>query len=375
MKNSKEPTRKKYSLVAPIVSAHLRFEHQSAKNKMTLCELQKRYPHIPQTTIYRHMKKTIEPDMPKDGRHNNKGRPKKLSSRDVRKLSSSVQSLREEVGDFYSTDVQRDANMQDDVSNRTVRRALHAEGYNYTQCRKKGQLVKPDLVKRLQWARRCQKLPSTTWTRDICFYLDGTGWVHKTNPSQNARTQRTRTWKKKNESLSLHCTSKGKKEGVGGKMARFMVAMAHGKGIIACHQYAGKLNGEDFAQMINDNFPEWFLKVATRRQPKIFLQDGDPTQNSAIARNAWQALGCERFAIPARSPDLNPIENIFHLIGNKLKADALQNNIAKESYSDFSRRVKQNALAFDKTVIDKAIESMPDRIAAVFRSKGARTKY
>ena len=60
----------------------------------------------------------------------------------------------EDVGDFYSTDVQREAGMEH-VSNRTVRRALNkmpAYGYKFIQCRKKGQLVKPDLTKRLRWA-------------------------------------------------------------------------------------------------------------------------------------------------------------------------------------------------------------------------------
>ena len=39
-------------------------------------------------------------------------------------------------------------------------------------------------------------------------------------------------------------------------------------------------------------------------------------------------LGCRMFAIPPRSPDINPIENIFHLVRRQLQDDALkkQNN-------------------------------------------------
>ena len=37
---------------------------------------------------------------------------------------------------------------------------------------------------------------------------------------------------------------------------------------------------------------------------KLFLQDEDPSQNSALAREAMEAVGCRLFKIPARSPDL-----------------------------------------------------------------------
>ena len=72
-----------------------------------------------------------------------------------------------------------------------------------------------------------QKAAKSFWKDGISFYLGGTSWVHKTNPSQHARTLRTRTWKKRGESLSQHCTAKGKKEGVGGKVARLMVAISY----------------------------------------------------------------------------------------------------------------------------------------------------
>ncbi len=32
-------------------------------------------------------------------------------------------------------------------------------------------------------------------------------------------------------------------------------------------------------------------------------------------------MGYLKFSIPPRSPDLNPIENIFHLVGKKRKKD------------------------------------------------------
>lgn len=360
----------KYSKVSLEVSIHLRYLHQDMK--LPLKELMKRYPNLPKTTIHTHCKKPIgSPTV--DRRHSNSGRPKILSQRDNRRLESSLLQLREDVGDLFSTDVQRDCPGVN-ASNRTVRRSLSKMGYNFSQCRKKGQLSKEDCEKRLKYAKRCKAQPNNVWTEGISFYLDGTGWVHKTNPSRNARTMRTRTWKKKGESLSRQCTAKGKKEGVGGKMAKFMVAIAHGKGVIACHQYTGHIDGEKFAQIIKDQFPAMFQHSANPTR-MLFLQDGDPSQNSALARDTWQSLGYSMFSIPPRSPDLNPIENTFHLIGKKIKKDAQEMNLEKETYEQFCERAKKTTLSFDQGIIDRTIESMPRRIQAVIDGKGHRTKY
>ena len=51
------------------------------------------------------------------------------------------------------------------------------------------------------------------WTERITFYLDATGFVHKQNPMDKARTPKAREWRQRNEGLSFRCTSKGINEG------------------------------------------------------------------------------------------------------------------------------------------------------------------
>ena len=360
----------KYAKVSLEVSVHIRLLHQDMG--LPCKEIRKRYPDIPKTTLLRLMKKKIgEP--PQDRRKQNPGRPPKLSERDIRHIEGTLVKIRDEVGDLFSTDVGRDSGVTH-ASNRTIRRALKKKGYKFSQCRKKGQLSIEDLKTRLKFARRCNKFPDRIWTEGISFYLDGTGWVHKTNPSMNARTSRTRTWKKQGEALKRENTAKGKKEGVGGRMAKFMVAIAYGKGVVGCHQYEGHIDGEKFAQMVKDYFPDMFDKSANPVR-KLFLQDGDPSQNSKRARETWEAMDYSVFAIPPRSPDLNPIENVFHLIGKQLKKDSIEQKIEKETYTQFCERVKRTVLAFDSSIIDRTIASLPKRIKLVIQGKGHRTKY
>lgn len=106
-----------------------------------------------------------------------------------------------------------------------------------------------------------------------------------------------------------------------------------------------------------------------------WLQDGDPRQNSKVARQAWEKLGCEMFGIPARSPDLNPIENIFHTVRKQLKQDAIDRQIEKETYVQFCKRVHETITSLSLDYIKTTIASMPTRIESVIKSKGNRTKY
>ena len=365
-------TSKKYKKMPLDVSFYLRYLSQDKKE--TLPELMKRYPQYSRTTIYRHSK-ILNGNMDVDSRHKNTGRRPKLTQRDGRKLVNSLLKLRKSVGNCASSEIQREAGIDErHVSNRTVRRCLKKQGYKYTQCRRKGQLFTDDLKKRVQFARKCNKLPETFWQGGVAFYLDGTGWVHKTDPCKQVRTYRTRMWKKSGESLARECTAKDKKEGSAGKIGKFMAAIAYGKGVIKCHQYEGHVNAQMFADFIEEHFPEMFENSANPKG-KLFLQDGDPSQNSALAREAMDLVGCRVFSIPPRSPDLNPIENIFRLIGKQLKREALERNICHETFAHFSERVEKTALNFSPEIIDKTIDSMPRRINAVIKNKGLRTKY
>ena len=303
-----------------------------------------------------------------------KGRPRKLTERDKRSVIRSLVSLRENVGTFSSRDIQNDCGLQHKVSNDRIRRCLKKYKYGYFQCRKKGLLTKEDLVKRLKFAKKCKQLPENIWTERVSFYFDGTGWVHKTNPVQTARTRRTRMWRKRGEGLKQECSAKGKKEGTAGRMAKFFVAIAYGKGVIGCHQYEGHVNGEMFSEFVREHFPELFQRGNNNRG-KLFIQDGDPSQNSRLSQDAFDSIPCRIFKIPPRSPDLNPIENFFHLPGQRLRKQSLEQKIQYESYEAFCQRIRKTLLSFPVGIIDRTIASMHKRLDAIIKLKGQRTKY
>ena len=77
----------------------------------------------------------------------------------------------------------------------------------------------------------------------------------------------------------MKCTTKGKKEGSGGKMMKVFVAIAYGHGAVLCAQYEEQLTGQFFADFVREHFENAFENSSNPRG-KLFLQDGDPSQNS-----------------------------------------------------------------------------------------------
>ena len=230
------------------------------------------------------------------------------------------------------------------------------------------------MPRRHQFARRIRRLlPNDFWKSGISFYIDGTSFVHKTNPFDQARATKSMAWRKRGEGLALHCTSKGKKAGVEGRTAHFFVSIAYNKGVIACDQYFQRMNGESFSEYVRLNFPQIFAKSANSIVMR-FLQDGDPVQNSALAKRAFKDVGALVFSTPPRSPDLNPIENPFHLVSKQLEKDALEMEIKYEDFSQFPKRVKDTIMNFPKNTTDKIIESMNKRVVTIIESRGQRLK-
>ena len=152
------------------------------------------------------------------------------------------------------------------------------------------------------------------------------------------------------------------------------MAIAHKTGVVLCEKYTVRFTGVYFAEFIREYFEEAF-KISTDPRRKLFLQDGDPRQNSAIAMKAVYDIGARMFAIPPRSPDINPIENFFHLLQIESTKQALERKIRHETFIEFSAHVKDTVLNFSASTIDKIVNSMDKRMSLIIKGKGKRLKY
>ena len=228
-----------------------------------------------------------------------------------------------------------------EVCDETVRNLLKKKGYEFLHTRKEGLLKPKDLKKRLKFSRSIKEISKKNiWTEGISFYLDGLCYQLKCNPFDEAKSVESMTWQQRSDGLYPLCTAKHSHTGSGGRILHFIVAISFNKGIILCEQYFGKISGEMPADFIQKHLKETFEK-SNNPSDKLFLQDGDPSQNSRKANNAMYKMGPQKFNIPARSPDLNSIENVFSYVRTKVHEESLNRNITFENFEEYSACVKK----------------------------------
>lgn len=302
------------------------------------------------------------------------GRPRKISWRTERHLLREVERLRREEGTFTIKRLMMATGLHEsDVSVRTVSNVLYRNGIRMYQTRKKGVLSLDDFKIRANFAQdNINNRQEDFWTNDVAFYLDAVSFAYKTNPLDQARAPRSRVYRRRSEGLRRYCTSKGQKEGTGGKYARFVVAISYQQGVIICEPYE-KMTGDFFEDFIDRNFEHMFQ--ASGKRSRIFVQDGDPSQNSAAAKRALRRVNGQIMTIPARSPDINPIENIFHLVSRDLRQNAISRRLSRESFQDFEDRIISTIRGVSTDIIDRTIASTHRRLQSIVRRKGERTKY
>ena len=91
--------------------------------------------------------------------------------------------------------------------------------------------------------------------------------------------------------------------------------------------------------------------------------------------NAIFDIVAQMFSIPPRSPDINPIENLLHLVKKQLNRDALEQNITPGSYRQFSDRVKETILNFPVGTINNITESMDKQMNMIINKKRQKLRY
>ena len=175
------------------------------------------------------------------------------------------------------------------------------------------------------------------------------------------------TWQQQSEGLNSLFTAKVSHTGIGGRKTHFIVAISFNKGVILCKKYFEKISGEIFAEFIHKYFKEAF-EESNNPKDKLFLQDGHPSQNSRKANNAMYNVGVKEFSIPAPSPDMDSIENVFNYVRTKLHEESHTKNITFENFEEYSAYVKKTL----RSVLNKKIESMDNRLSMVLQNRGKR---
>jgi transposase len=132
------------------------------------------------------------------------------------------------------------------------------------------------------------------------------------------------------------------------------------RGTLTAHRYIEEVLQDHvvgFAQLAGDGF--------------IFMHDNARPHTARIVTDYLHDVGIDTMNWLARSPDLNPIEHLWDVVGKQVRARRGE----LVSLQELRRVVQEEWDNTPQEEIQHLIESMPRRLEAVIRARGGNTKY
>ena len=126
------------------------------------------------------------------------------------------------------------------------------------------------------------------------------------------------------------------------------------------------MNGQKYLDLLKNKLE---LHMAVHKC-SVFMQDGAPCHRAKIVTPFLKAQKINILDWPGNSPDLNPNENLWTILKNKVSerqptdANILEQAIKEVWVRDISPAYCRNL-----------VESMPRRLEAVIKAKGGPTTY
>ena len=97
--------------------------------------------------------------------------------------------------------------------------------------------------------------------------------------------------------------------------------------------------------------------------------DNDPKHTSKAAMEYYKKHQLNLLPWPSQSPDLNPIEHLWDEVSRRMKGSS------RLSQKQYEQKVMDVWSEISSSYIQKLINSMPRRLAAVMKAKGGNTRY
>ena len=100
-----------------------------------------------------------------------------------------------------------------------------------------------------------------------------------------------------------------------------------------------------------------------------FMHDGAPAHRAKLVSTFLNNNNIDVLDWPGNSPDLNPIENVWHVMKNELQ------NVKPTNIFKMKEALTNIWQQLDTDYFSKLAESMPKRLKLVINEKGNMAKY
>ena len=304
--------------------------------------------HLSRTTVQR-IYQTISPSLPRKLG----GRPATLTAYDQRLLARKITS------GAADTAPQLKRLLDLNVTTQTIRNTLKKSGLKAAVKQKKPFLSQAHQKRQLEFALEHQHWTLDDWSRVV--------WSDETKINRRGSDGRSWVWKKPGSGLKEQHISGTVKFG-GGSLMVWGCMTPQGVGYMC--RIDGRMDAELYTSILQDDFLKTVEFYELDRADLIFQQDNDPKHTSKLASKWFQDNNINVLKWPAQSPDLNPIEYLWHHLKRQLNAYEVPAAGMFELWGQVE--AEWNKIP---EVCRNLIESMPRRIEAVIQAKGGPTKY
>ena len=241
-------------------------------------------------------------------------------------------------------------------SSRTVRRRLVKEGLHGRVARKKPLLTQRHKRVRLKWAMGRKHWTLSQWHQII--------WSDESIFNLFGSDGRVCVRRRKGEEFLPECINQTVKFG-GGSVMMWGCISCGGVGPLV--KVDGRMKAIDYIQLLNTSLLPYMSSMGSTFQ---FMDDNAPCHRTKTVANWMSAKNLNRMEVwPPQSPDLNPIEHVWDILGDKVQEKKPKN--LKELEKILQEEWKKISVLDIQTLIN----SMPRRVAAVIAVKDGHTKY
>lgn len=299
----------------------------------------------------------------KDGetssRRHGVGRPHAIQEKGRRRLSRMVKQNRSQT--VAQLTAQYNAGPSGNVSEHTVQRTLLDMGLRSKRPTRVPLLTKRHRQLRLRWAREHRDWSMDQWER--------VAWSDESRFVLHDADGRVRIRRLPGEQLLPQCTVGHTQAGGGGIMLWGTFSWASPGPVVVVER---TMNATGYLNIIADQLHPYMASVFPAGNG-IFQQDNAPCHKAKIVLEWFREHDAEfqLMSWPPNSPDINPIEHIWDVMGRQLRGQ----RPPIRNIPDLRDRCVNLWYNLSPAIYQGLVASMPRRVEAVLRAKGGPTRY
>ena len=128
-------------------------------------------------------------------------------------------------------------------------------------------------------------------------------------------------------------------------------------------------------EVLQPHFLPFWQRIGGTSRGMYFMQDGAGPHKAKKTLRFLTSNHIQLQSWPGNSPDLNPLENAWHLLKVRLRKRFRDPRRRPHSEEEWIRAAQEEWMRIPTKVMNKLVDSVPRRIRACIKAHGGPTKY